>query len=240
MRFQRHHFELDQSIMTFLCPTTRLFETGAEAVKTSRHRLQTYIREHPEFTTSHVPLSPEPDAPAAVRHMCEASAKMGVGPMASVAGAIALEALEAILAEGASEAVVDNGGDIALFIREPLRVGIYAGFKGAHNLGFEIKPRDGILGVCTSSGTVGPSFSYGRCDAAVVIAEDVLLADAAATALGNQISVESDLHNAFGIFKELGEIEGAVAILGDKIALWGAPPRLTRMDVDRKLITMGE
>ena len=94
MPFQRHHFELGQSIITFLCPTTRFFETGAEAVKTSRHRLQAYIREHPEFTTSHVPLSPEPDAPTIVHHMCDASAKAGVGPMASVAGAITLEALE--------------------------------------------------------------------------------------------------------------------------------------------------
>ena len=238
MRFQRHHFELGQSIITFLCHE-RFVKAGKQAVQAVRQDVEEYIRNHPHFEASHQPILPENNAPSIIRRMCEASAKVGVGPMASVAGAIAMIALEAILEQGASEAIVDNGGDIALCIQEQVRVGIFAGFKGVQNLAFEVKPREGAFGICTSSGTVGPSFSYGKCDAAIVISEDVLLADAAATALGNQVSVNSNLQGAFCIFDSLNAIEGAVAILGEKIGLWGTIPRLTRMNVNTQLITTG-
>jgi len=239
MRFKRHHFELDQSIITFLCPD-HYVEVGKQAVKIIRQDLQQYILKHPEFETSHHPLIPQKGAPDIIQRMCKASQQVGVGPMASVAGAVAIAALQAILDEGAPEAVVDNGGDIALYIQEPLHVGIFAGFKGAQNLAFEVEPKNSFYGICTSSGTVGPSISYGKCDAATVISKDILLADAAATALGNQIKEQSDIQNAFKIFDHIEAIEGAMVILGDQIGLWGQLPRLSQMIVDTKLITKGE
>ena len=54
-----------------------------------RNQLETYIRERPEFLESLRPVAPDALAPKIVKEMVEASAALGVGPMACVAGAVA-------------------------------------------------------------------------------------------------------------------------------------------------------
>jgi len=78
------------------------------------------------------------------------------------------------------------------------------------------------LGVCTSSGTVGPSFSYGRADALTVLAPDVLLADAVATAAGNLVQGPDDLLRAVEFALSLEGVIGAVALKGSAMAAQGA------------------
>ena len=238
MRFQRHHFEHKQTIITFLCGE-RFLDAAKKAVLKIRRDLECYIHDHPEFETSHTPLIPCSRSPDIIQRMCMASTKVGIGPMASVAGAVAEAAVTAILEAGSKEAVVDNGGDIALYIREPIRIGIFSGFGGVHNLALEVEPSESSFGICTSSGTVGHSFSYGKADAALVVSEDILLADAAATALGNRIHGVSDIKQAFDPFTSIREIEGAMAIFGQRIGIWGSLPKLTKARVDIELITKG-
>lgn len=189
-----------------------------------RRILESYILKIPEFKTTHAPFHPAEHAPALIRHMAVQSEKAGVGPMASVAGTLASEALHAILKAGAREAVVDNGGDMALFIREPVRVGLFTGFDTLNELALELEPRNEIYGICTSSGVVGPSYSYGKANAAVVISANVTLADAAATALGNRIRKTEDLETCFRFLEPIPEIEGALVVFQGKIALWAACP----------------
>ena len=45
--------------------------------------------------------------------------------MASVAGIIAEYAVKAMISKGAKHAIVDNGGDIAIFSDKKINVGIY-------------------------------------------------------------------------------------------------------------------
>jgi ApbE superfamily uncharacterized protein (UPF0280 family) len=238
-RWQRHHFEYRESIITFLCEEDYL-EAGEQALKNQRKILESFIREFPDFRTTHVPFYPEEGVPDLIGRMCIQSQKAGVGPMASVAGALAFEALNAMLEAGAPEAVVDNGGDIALFIREPVRIGIFAGLSPLNTLALEVKPRTGPFGICTSSGVVGRSFSYGKANAAMVISSDVILADAAATALGNRVQQAGDLETCFYGFSHLAEIEGGLVIFQDRIALWGELPELIRAHDPTHLITMGK
>ncbi len=47
--------------------------------------------------------------------------------MASIAGAIAEQAVVDMMDHGAEQAVVDNGGDIALLLRSPINVALYCG-----------------------------------------------------------------------------------------------------------------
>ena len=239
MRWQRHHFELKETIVTFLC-REQYVEAGKKALYNSRSLLERYIEKNPLFRTTHAPYQPEDEAPDIVQRMCIESEKVGVGPMASVAGALAYEGLMAILQAGADEAVVGNGGDIALSIRQPVRVGIFAGNASINELAFEVEPRETPFGICTSSGTVGPSFSYGKADAAVIISSNILLADAAATALGNRIKEEKDLKSSFDFLKKLPEIEGALALINDKIGMFGTLPKLIRSHIDTDLITKGK
>ena len=84
-----------------------------------------------------------------------------------------------------------------------------------------IPPEPHGLGVCTSAGTVGPSFSFGRADAAVVISPDVGLADAVATAVANRIQTTADLAKAVDFASTISGITGVVAIKEDKMAAWG-------------------
>ena len=238
MRWNRHHFENKETIVTILCPD-RYLKQGAVALNRARRILESYISLDPEFQRAEHPYDPPENAPRLVRKMCQDAAKAGVGPMATVAGAFACQSLTALLEAGAEEAVVDNGGDIAMMVREPVRVGIFAGNASIDGLAFDVLPRNRPLGICTSSGTVGPSLSYGCADAAVVVSSNVLLADAAATALGNRVKGKDDLETCFDFLKDIAEVEGAMVILNNQVALWGRLPRLIRTTLDTNLITKG-
>jgi len=211
-----------------------------DSIVRSRTDLERYILEDPYFKVTFEPYPCTSDAPDVVRRMVKATAKAGVGPMAAVAGTIAWLALEDMVKAGARYGIIDNGGDIALINDRPVVVGIYAGQSPIRGLGLEIEPRDTILGVCTSSGTVGPSISLGNSDAALIISEDVSLADAAATALGNRIIDKNSLETAFDFLREIPEVSGAIGIIGDRMATYGRLPRIVKADVTYEKITKGD
>jgi ApbE superfamily uncharacterized protein (UPF0280 family) len=139
---------------------------------------------------------------------------------------------------GASFAVVDNGGDIAVINDRPIVMGIYAGESPLKDLGFTLEPGDSIKGVCTSSGTVGPSISFGMADAAVVFSDNVSLADSAATALGNATGIGKEaVQEAFEVVRNVAGIKGAIVIQGEFMGLWGDVPELIRANVRYDCIT---
>jgi ApbE superfamily uncharacterized protein (UPF0280 family) len=210
-----------------------------DAIYRARADLELFIARNPYFQATLEPYACPPEAPAIVRRMCAATAAVGVGPMAAVAGTIAEAAVDAMARAGATYALVDNGGDIALINDEPVLIGIYAGESPIKGLALEIPPRDRILGICTSSGTVGPSISFGNADAALIISDDVALADAAATALGNRITDEKSLASAFDFLKNVPALTGALGIIGDKLATYGKLPKIVRARVDYDKITKG-
>ncbi|MDI6814729.1 MAG: UPF0280 family protein, partial [Dehalococcoidales bacterium] len=77
------------------------------------------------------------------------------------------------------------------------------------------------LGICTSSGTVGHSLSYGKADAVVVLSKSAILADAAATAIGNLILQASNIPNGIEFAKGIEGLKGVIIIKDDKVGLWG-------------------
>ncbi|SMB93370.1 hypothetical protein SAMN00808754_0845 [Thermanaeromonas toyohensis ToBE] len=111
--------------------------------------------------------------------------------MAAVAGSFAWVVREFLVEEGATKVLINNGGDIALYLAqgESTRVGIVPrlGLKPTHYI--EVKDSDGIGGIATS-GFGGRSFTLGIADAAVAIASTAPLADALATILGNAVNAE--------------------------------------------------
>jgi hypothetical protein len=211
-----------------------------DSILRSRADLERYILEDPFFKLTFEPYHCRPGAPEVVVRMVKATAQAGVGPMAAVAGTIAWLALEDMVKAGARYGIIDNGGDIALINDRPVVVGIYAGESPIKGLGLEIEPRDAILGICTSSGTVGPSISLGNADAALIVSEDVSLADAAATALGNRIIDKESLVSAFDFLHEIQGVTGAIGIIGDRMATYGTLPRIVRANVEYDKITKGD
>jgi len=186
-----------------------------------RRQLEQYIEQNPDFLTSLKPLPVPTSAPRIVLDMIEAGRQAGVGPMAAVAGAIA-ECVGKELLDFSPEIIVENGGDIFLKILSKRIVGIFAGDSPlTGKIGLEISPQDMPLGVCTSSGTVGHSLSFGKADAVVVVAASATLADAAATAIGNKVSQPDDINGAIEFGQSIGGLKGIVIIMGSNIGAWG-------------------
>lgn len=192
-----------------------------ELVRQWRQQLEEYIASDPGFVTSLVPYPVPEDAPPLVRTMAEAAALAGVGPMAAVAGAIA-QAVGSQLARFSRDVIVENGGDIYLRSQKIRLVAVYAGSSPFSNrLALEIRPEISPLGICTSSGTVGHSLSFGRADAVVILARCAALADAVATAAGNIVKTPDDLVRAVEFACAVEGVYGALAIIGDKMAAKG-------------------
>lgn len=183
--------------------------------------LEAYLERNPDFAKSLEPLLLQSTAPGIIRRMVKAGNLAGVGPMAAVAGMIAEETGKHLL-QKSPEVIVENGGDIFLKVSQPASIGIYAGSSPlSGKLALQINPSQTPLGVCTSSGTLGPSYSMGRADAAIAVSESCALADAAATAMGNIILGSEDLQAALEFAQSIQGVSGALVICSDKIAAWG-------------------
>jgi len=200
-----------------------IHSTAMSALEAARDELTVYARSHPGFLEALEPCATDQSAPPVVVAMLEASSVAGVGPMAAVAGAIAESVGRALVHEfPLSEIVVENGGDLWIKVTRPLRVSVYAGFSSlSDKVAVEV---DGgcSIGLACSSGTVGPSLSFGKADAAVVLAENAALADAWATALGNRVHSPHGLDSVVaGLVTEASCQLGALAIIGDTLAAAG-------------------
>ncbi len=205
----------------FCCASVDVRKLIEERVVHYRHQLERYIEHRPDFLHSLVPLEADPFAPTIVKQMIAASASVGVGPMACVAGAVA-EFVGRDIEPLCEEYIIENGGDIQLRTKKERLVLIYAKESPFSNkLGIRLKSRDSAYGVCTSSGTVGPSLSFGKADAVCVVASSALFADGLATRVGNMVLKPEDIQGALEAGKTYKEVMGILIILGDKMGVWG-------------------
>jgi len=221
----------DQSLVSFqvtvketdlyIKASRNLQKPAHDSVIRYRYQLEQYLSIHPEFFRSLTPLATDGLAPSIVREMIGASQRAGVGPMAAVAGAMAEFVGRDLLPES-PEIIVENGGDIFIHSPRDLKVGIYASNSPlSFRVGLRVPAANHGWGVCTSSGTVGPSLSFGRADAVCILAPSASLADAAATAVGNLVASPADLPEGLEKAKSIEGIAGVVIIIGEKLGAWG-------------------
>ncbi|MBL7070924.1 MAG: UPF0280 family protein [Candidatus Omnitrophica bacterium] len=215
--FEVKVFETDLSM---LCDKP-LKNEAEKAVYEYRKQILDYIEANRFFKDSLKPIEADGSAPEIVRDMIDKSAIAGVGPMAGVAGAIA-QYTGMDLLDQCSQVLIENGGDIFIKSDTERRLSIYAGdspLSGKINL--KIAPSGVPLGICTSSGTVGHSKSFGKADAATIIARDAVLADCVATQAGNLVKNADDLQAAIDYARSIEGVTGALVIIGSKLASWG-------------------
>ena len=159
--------------------------------------------------------------PPFVKEMIRAAQKARVGPMAAVAGAMAEFVGRDLLPES-PEVIVENGGDLFIQIPREVKIAIFAGPSPLSlRIGLKISGAAEGLGVCTSSGTVGPSLSFGKADAVCLLSPSTALADAAATAVGNVVKSAADLGAGLERAEGIEGVTGAVLIVGEKMGAWG-------------------
>ena len=162
-------------------------------VRELRTDMDRWIGLHPDYAQALTPFQASEDAPGIFKEMSRAAQTSGIGPMSAVAGAVALKVGENLKKRfGIKEVIVENGGDI------------YAD-----------------LWICTSSGTVGPSLSFGKADAVMIVCSDVILADTYATAFANTIQTAEDVQTCIEKIREQEDILAAIAIKDDKLGICG-------------------
>ena len=198
-----------------------LTEEALELTRSCRRTLEEYIADNPGWGSSLEPVETDSNAPGIVRSMSGAAAAAGVGPMAAVAGAVS-EAVGQGLRKRSGTVIVENGGDVYLDSPDQRIIGLYAGRgEGEFSIGLRIAPGSGPLGICTSSGVIGPSISLGTARAATVISPSAPLADAAATALGNLVVNPRDIGPALQHISGIEGVTGALAMHGKHFGAWG-------------------
>ena len=206
----------------FVLADSLLTEIVVKSIYKFRGYIESYIRYHPEFLTSLLPLKIDHLAPDIIIDMLKAGELVDVGPMASVAGAIAEYVGKELLQSGSKNVVIENGGDIFLKTENEMKISIFAGESSlSEKIRILIKPEDMPMGVCTSSGTVGHSLSFGNADAVCVLSRSATIADAAATAIGNQIKNKKDMRKALAVGSNIKDITGILVIMGDEMAIQG-------------------
>lgn len=203
-----------------ICAGRDLSERAVELTIEARSAIETYIAGHPRFFESYAPVDVDAAAPEIVRAMAAAGSAADVGPMAAVAGAVA-EHVARGLARYSPEVIVENGGDVFVMGSTERVIALWAGEQGVKGVGLVIPGDLMPVAVCTSSGRIGHSTSFGAADAVTVLAPDACLADAAATALANRVRRPEDLGAAIDAARAIPGVLGIVATVDGEIGAWG-------------------
>ncbi len=187
--------------------------------------LENHLDKDPGFGTSLEALSlPHKDSgtPEEILTMLSCGLKTQTGPMSAVAGLFAEKlGLKLIEEYKLDEVVVENGGDLYLKNSAQLISVIHAGTSLLSDKMAFVIP-EGEWGICTSSGTMGHSLSFGKADAVTVIGESTPLADAWATALANKIKNADDIELTLDQLHLIPEILGCAIIAEGQIGIRGA------------------
>ncbi|MBU0503547.1 MAG: UPF0280 family protein [Candidatus Omnitrophota bacterium] len=211
--------ETDLQILTDK-PIDKVFVLGR--IRDYRGQIEKYITRDKRFLTSLKPIAVEINSPPIVREMARASGKANVGPMATVAGAIAQFLGKDLLRKGYKDVIIENGGDIFLKTTRPVKVGIYSGrSKFSKKIALKVKPKNSALGICASSGTIGHSLSFGCAESVVIISMDAILSDAVATAAGNIIHSANDLPKGIAFCRAIKGVSAALIIFKNNLFCWG-------------------
>ena len=184
-----------------------------------RRQMDAYLLMDPQYKSALTPYDAGLEAPNILKEMSRISHKTGIGPMSAVAGAVAKHVADFL---GTKEVIVENGGDIYAKATSDMDISVFAGQSPlSEKVGLHIPAAAFPCGICTSSGTVGPSLSLGRADAMMIVCQDVLLADSYATAMANRIKTVNDLQPVIEQIQNIPEILGALAVKDDKLAVCG-------------------
>jgi len=236
---ERFQIREEESIISLICNKTYL-KTAKMELKKQRNHIKNYIAENPLFKTSLRSSCLDNNAPLIIKKMINASIDYDVGPMAAVAGAISEMIILKLIKSGADEVIIDNGGDIALFLQHPCQIGLYAGNSNINGYGFRIETTDKLLGICTSSGKIGHSRSFGISYSTTVFSDSPSGADGAATKIGNLIK-KDDKENIKDILETSIQdgISGIVVTTKNYFGKIGVVPEIIKTDNCFSLITRG-
>lgn len=228
MEFQ--HIDLNQSHIRL---TTDLKNNNLEKyILKIRHDLENYIAKNKDFQLSLEPIRHhEENLSKIVEKMYDASNYCDVGPMACVAGCISEMSLDYLISKKSKYSIIENGGDIAIINNKKVVCGIYSNNQVLGNkIGFKIKARKNPLGICTSSGKIGHSISFGQADSVTVLSRKASIADGLATKIANATigqTSEDKVSKALEVSENYRDLfNGVLIICQDNVGCVGKLPKI--------------
>lgn len=232
------HYEIGQTALRIICDEAYL-PIVKDAVHSARSIVENKISEDPFFGTTFEPYPPSDDDHDLIQRMCQVSLLSNVGPMAGVAGAIATYAVELAVEHGCEHIIIDNGGDICMRTSEPTVIGVFSGEVGFKDIAFNIPPTERITGICSSSGKVGPSVSFGNSGICTVFSDNAILADCCATAFGNLIrtGTAEEMSQSAEYISSIEGVSGSICVSNGMVAMCGDIPELIESNTIESDIT---
>lgn len=238
----KYHFIEKESDITIISESKDAILKAKEVFYYNRKILENFVLKNKKFLKSFTPVKIKTDLPI-IKKMIQAAEKCDVGPMAAVAGALADIMLETMISKDninlspAINALVENGGEIAVDSQEPMKIALYAGENQLNlNIGFLIQNEDCPLGIGTSSATIGHAISLGQADAATIFAKNAALADAAATKVANMVKgndIEKSIKKGLDTANDINGVYGAFISRNNKIGSTGKIPRLFKIEGEK-------
>lgn len=232
MEFQ--HIDLNQ---THIRLTTDLKNSNLKNyILKLRKELKHHIAKNKDFQLSLEPVSHgEENLSEIIKRMYTASSYCDVGPMACVAGCISEMSLDYLISKKSEYSIVENGGDIAIINSKQAVCGIYSNNPILGNkIGFKLKARKTPLGICTSSGKIGHSISFGQSDSVTVLSKKASIADGLATRIANEVvgqNSEDKVSNALEASENYKELfDGVLIISQDNVGTVGKLPKIVETE----------
>ena len=194
-----------------------------ERIRFYRQILEDFIVKFPGFRDSLNPVKIPEGVHPVIYTMGKAAEAAGTGPMSAVAGTIAEYICNDLIREfGLKEAIIENGGDIFMKLASQATISVFAGSSPlSEKISLLIKPEETPLAICTSSGTLGHSLSFGKADACMIACRSGALADAYATAFCNEVKSKNMVLAVTEKALKKPEILSVVIIMDDKVGLGG-------------------
>ena len=222
---------IEETHCTIISDKQLAIKAGIDSIKRQRRDLEIYTRNNPKFLYSLEPVA-APEKPFVARLMAQMAEKAGVGPMAAVAGAIADIAVSEMTQEGCEVAVVEDGGEVSAFSNRSIDVAVAAGEETlSKRFGFRLT--NFPIGLATSSGRFSHALSFGDAEVATAFCSNAALADAAATAVGNEVKGEdAQIGIKAGINRGLSieGVEGVLIIYKGNVGTAGKIPQMIKID----------
>lgn len=224
-------FTLKDSQCTIISDKQEAIQAAKESITRNRQELELFVRTNPAFLHTLTPIA-APEKPFVAKIMAEASQKVGVGPMAAVAGAIADLAVAEMKKTGCAVAVVENGGEIMATSNEPIDVAVAVGEEPlSKRFGFRLT--EFPIAVATSSGRFSHALSFGDAEAATVFCKNATLADAVATAVGNVVKGEdaqTGIQAGINKGSSIKGVEGLMIVYIGQVGTWGKIPQIIKVN----------
>jgi len=241
----KFHFSEKESDVTVISESKKAILRAKEAFYYHRKILEEYVLKDTQFLKSFTPVKVKTDK-IIINLMAETAFLCDVGPMATVAGALADLMLERMKTKDDTDftpakiALVENGGEIAIDSEENIKVALYAGNNKLNlNIGFLIEKKDNPIGIGTSSATIGHAISLGEADAVTIFADNATLADGAATAIANLVKgkdIEKSIKKGLDAVDDIDGVRGAFISRENKVGQVGKIPQLIKIEGDKKTI----